>query len=169
MSRLTVRLLVLSLAGLLAACSGTPPEFAAAHRQIVATEVRLDPEAARAMINRYRAQKGLRPLALDSHLSLAARRHSGDLARRDRISHKGSDGSDPWTRVRQAGYRPRLAAENVGVGQRSLEEVFRGWQKSPGHNRNLLLADATQMGIALVTNSGSRYGTFWTLVLGAPL
>ena len=35
--------------------------------------------------------------------------------------------------------------------------------------KNLLLPDATHMGIALVQNPTSEYKTFWTLVLGKPL
>ena len=40
-----------------------------------------------------------------------------------------------------AGYNAKVAAENVGTGQASLDEVIKGWQQSPGHNKNLLLAD----------------------------
>ena len=161
-------LLILALVSL-TGCAESTAGFAPPEHRIAVEKVSLDPEKARAMINRYRAEKGLKPLTLDSKLTLAAQSHSSDLARRDRISHKGSDGSDPWTRVRRAGYSPRLAAENVGTGQMSLAEVFRGWQESPGHNRNLLLPDATQMGIALVAEPGTKYGTFWTLVLGTPM
>lgn len=132
-------------------------------------KVFLDPGAARKMINDYRGRKGLPPVVLNDQLAKAAKRHSEDLARHDRIAHKGSDGSDPWIRVKRTGYRPRLAAENVGAGQTSLAEVFRGWQASPGHDKNLLLPDATHMGIALVQNPNTQYKTFWTLVLGTPL
>ena len=95
--------------------------------------------------------------------------HSKDLARFDRISHHGSDGSDPWDRVKRTGFRAKLAAENVGTGQSSLKEVIKGWKDSPGHNANLLLKDATHMGIALVYDPKTEYRAFWTLVLGAPL
>ena len=120
------------------------------------------------MINGYRATRDLPPLKLEKHLTRAAQLHAQDLAKSDRISHTGSDGSDPWGRVKVTGYKPKLAAENVGAGQMSFAEVLQGWKDSPGHNKNLLLADATHMGIALVTNPGSRYRTFWTLVLGKP-
>ena len=60
-----------------------------------------------------------------------------------------------------------MAAENVGTGQVTLEEVFKGWRKSPGHNKNLLLKDAEHMGIALVYDAKTEFKTFWTLVLGA--
>jgi uncharacterized protein YkwD len=133
------------------------------------SHTRLDTEKARDLINQYRKQHGLKPLKLNAELSNAAKAHSRDLAKWDRISHFGSDGSNPWDRVKRAGYNARLAAENVGTGQVSIEEVFKGWQESPGHNKNLLLPDAEHMGIALVQEPKTEFKTFWTLVLGSPL
>jgi uncharacterized protein YkwD len=46
---------------------------------------------------------------------------------------------------------------------------MKGWQASPGHNKNLLLKDARHMGIALVQDPKTDFKTFWTLVVGAPL
>jgi len=129
----------------------------------------LNAEKARDMINAYRRSKGLKPLRLDVTLTEAAKAHSRDLAKWDRISHYGSDGSNPWDRVKRAGYPAKLAAENVGTGQASIEEVMKGWQASPGHNKNLLLSDAQDMGIALVQDSRTEFKTFWTLVIGAQL
>jgi uncharacterized protein YkwD len=127
-----------------------------------------DPIAAAKLVNSYRSQKGLRPLKLNTKLSDAARRHSEDLAKSDRISHYGSDGSDAWDRVRKTGYGARLTAENVGTGQQSLEEVFRGWQKSRDHNANLLLGEAEEMGIAMVYRPDTQFKTFWTMVVASP-
>lgn len=129
----------------------------------------LDPERARDLINQYRVDKGLKPLKLDAELTAAAKAHSRDLAKWDRISHYGSDGSNPWDRVKRTGYHARLAAENVGTGQVDFQEVLRGWKQSPGHNKNLLLPDATQMGIALVSDPRTEFKSFWTLVIGAPM
>jgi uncharacterized protein YkwD len=129
----------------------------------------LDLEKARELINAYRKSNGLKPLKLDATLTEAAKAHSRDLAKWDRISHYGSDGSNPWDRVKRAGYPAKLAAENVGTGQVTFEEVIKGWQASPGHNRNLLLADAEHMGIALVRDPRTEFKTFWTLVVGSPL
>ena len=130
---------------------------------------RLDPDKARDLINAYRKEKGLKPLKLNAELSNAAKAHSRDLAKWDRISHFGSDGSNPWDRVKRAGYNARVAAENVGTGQVTIDEVFKGWKESPGHNKNLLLSDAEHMGIALVQDPKTEFKTFWTLVLGSPL
>ena len=129
----------------------------------------LDVESARRLINTYRRQNGLKTLKLDALLTKAAKAHSRDLAKWDRISHFGSDGSNPWDRVKRAGYKARLAAENVGTGQTTLKEVMVGWKKSPGHNKNLLLRDADHMGIALVHAPNTEFKTFWTLVIGSRL
>jgi uncharacterized protein YkwD len=122
---------------------------------------------AKKLINAYRRKNGLKPLTIDTKLTEAAKAHSRDLAKWDRISHYGSDGSNPWDRVRRTGYKASLAAENVGTGQVTLDEVFKGWRKSPGHNKNLLLKDARHMGIALVYDAKTEFKTFWTLVLGS--
>ncbi len=136
--------------------------------QAATTSVDFDAAQALSMINAYRQQKGLPPLALDPKLKQAAQAHAKDLAENDRISHFGSDGSDPWERVSRTGFDPKVAAENVGTGQRSFAEVFREWQLSPSHDKNLLLPDATLMGVAVVSKPDTQFKTFWSLVLGAP-
>jgi uncharacterized protein YkwD len=143
------------------------PSGALADRNYSATQ--LDPDKARDLINAYRKEKGLKPLKLNAALTEAAKAHSRDLAKWDRISHYGSDGSNPWDRVKRAGYNAKVAAENVGTGQASLDEVIKGWQQSPGHNKNLLLADVEHMGIALVQDPRTEFKTFWTMVVGASL
>jgi uncharacterized protein YkwD len=143
------------------------PSGALAGRDYSATQ--LDPDKARELINAYRKEKGLKPLKLNAALTEAAKAHSRDLAKWDRISHYGSDGSNPWDRVKRAGYNAKVAAENVGTGQTNMEEVLKGWQQSPGHNKNLLLADVEHMGIALVQDPRTEFKTFWTLVVGSSL
>lgn len=133
------------------------------------SQASLDAEKVRDAINAYRKQNGLKPLKLNTALTEAAKNHSRDLAKWDRISHYGSDGSNPWDRVKRSGYNAKLAAENVGTGQATVEEVMKGWKDSPGHNKNLLLADAEHMGIALVQDPKTEFKTFWTLVVGASL
>ncbi len=133
------------------------------------THTSLSAEIARDLINQYRKERGLKPLVLNAELTNAAKDHSRDLAKWDRISHYGSDGSNPWDRVKRAGYKARVAAENVGTGQISFEEVLRGWKESPGHNKNLLMGDVEHMGIALVQDPKTEFKSFWTLVLGSSL
>ncbi len=129
----------------------------------------LDANRALALINDYRKANGLGPLKLDARLTAAAKMHSKDLARGDRISHYGSDGSSLSDRVKRAGYDAAVAAENIGTGQASLDEVVTGWKGSEGHNRNLLLPDVKDLGIALVQDPKTEFKTFWTMVVGAAL
>lgn len=133
------------------------------------SQTQLNVELARDIVNQYRKDNGLKPLKLNPELTAAAKAHSRDLAKWDRISHYGSDGSNPWDRVKRSGYKARLAAENVGTGQASFEEVMKGWKNSPGHNKNLLLADAEHMGIALVNEQKTEFKSFWTMVVGSSM
>jgi uncharacterized protein YkwD len=133
------------------------------------SHTQLDAEMARDIINAYRKQNGLKALKLNPELTEAAKAHARDLAKWDRISHYGSDGSNPWDRVKRTGYRARLTAENVGTGQIDFNEVMRGWKDSPGHNKNLLMKDAEHIGVALVQDPKSEFKSFWTLVIGAPM
>ena len=71
--------------------------------------------------------------------------------------------------MKRSGYPAKVAAENVGTGQIDFSEVLKGWKESPGHNKNLLLADANEMGLALVQDPKTEFKSFWTLVVGAPM
>lgn len=133
------------------------------------TATALDNERARDLINQYRSEKGLKPLRFNVKLTEAAKEHCRDLAKWDRISHYGSDGSNPWDRVKRTGYKARLAAENVGTGQINFDEVLKGWKESPGHDKNLLLADGQEMGLALVQDPKTEFKSFWTLVVGTAM
>lgn len=143
------------------------PRGALTDRDYTATA--LNPEIARDLINQYRHDHGLKPLKLNPKLTEAAKEHSRDLSKWDRISHYGSDGSNPWDRVKRTGYNAKLAAENVGTGQISFDEVLKGWKESPGHNKNLLLSDAHDMGLALVQDPKTEFKSFWTLVIGTSM
>ena len=125
-------------------------------------------------ISEYRRQQGVssKRLKWNRDFERAARQHALDLSRGDLISHYGSDDSNPWDRVEKIFKRNKrkgflsLVAENVGTGQKSFAEVFRGWKNSMGHNRNLLLQEATEAGLYLVVNPKADYKTFWVLILG---
>lgn len=142
------------------------PAGALADRDYSGTQ--LDAHKAVDAINAYRRQLGLKPVKLSAELSMAAKRHSMDLARWDRISHYGSDGSNPWDRVKRTPYKARVAAENVGTGQVSFDEVMKGWKASPSHDKNLRLPEAEHVGVALIYDPKTEFRTFWTLVLAAP-
>ncbi len=146
--------------------SGEPPVPAAAKPASDAPA--LDPNEALRLINDYRSAKGLHTLTLDPNATGAAAVLAKDMAAHDHMSHAGPDGADLGKRLTSAGYSYRVAAENVAVGQKTLAEVVEGWKKSPPHSRNILLAEATHMGIACEYKPDTKWKTFWTLVVAAP-
>jgi uncharacterized protein YkwD len=89
---------------------------------------------------------------------------SEDQARRSRTTHYGADGSKPKDRAARAGYRPKIAAENVASGQKSFSDAMRTWEGSSGHRRNLLLPTVNAAGVAMAQAESGR--AYWTLVLG---
>ena len=120
-------------------------------------------------LNTYRQANGLKPVVYNQKLAEASRVHAEDLAAHDTISHTGSDGSHHGDRVQRQGYYFSIAAENVATGQKSWARVLSSWQKSPGHNENLLRPDVTDFGIAMVYDPKTSHQTYWAMVVAAPL
>jgi len=116
--------------------------------------------------NAERARHGLRALSVDQRLAAAAQAHSADMVRRAFFAHESPDGRQVWDRAVAAGYAYRKVAENIAAGQRTAEEVVRGWMGSPGHRANILDGDLTQIGVGRA--EGGSYGVYWTQVFGTP-
>jgi uncharacterized protein YkwD len=74
-------------------------------------------------LNNERFRAGLSLLRLNSKLIAAAQAHSNDMARHNRLSHTGSDGSLMVDRMRRYGYKYRWAGENIAYGQTSAQEI----------------------------------------------
>lgn len=108
-------------------------------------------------INRYRASRNLGKLQLSKSLGAAATDHSADQARQKKMHH-----SNLSQLVAKHGYDGTAFGENVAVGYTSGKAVFGGWQKSAGHNRNMLNGQWKAVGIARDKN-GTWY---WTAIFG---
>lgn len=120
-------------------------------------------------LNAYRAENGLGPVTLNEKLNKASEVHAKDLAKHGNAAHEGSDGSTHGERVQRQAYYYSIAAENVATGQKSWDAVFKAWQESPGHNRNLLDPDVTEFGIALIYEPTTTYANYWAMLVAAPL
>jgi uncharacterized protein YkwD len=123
----------------------------------------LKPEAALAAVNAFRIKNGRRTVVLDKRLSKAAALQSETQAKRDWIGHDGR----PKDRAVRAGFRAKIASENVASGQKSFSDVMQSWEGSAGHRENLLRPEVTTIGVAMAKSSSGR--PYWTLVLGAEL
>ena len=151
--------LTISLTG----CAVVPePDVAHPPYAVALDKVRLDPVAATAKLNAYRAEKGLNPLRLDPALTAMAERQARAMAASGTMSHDVA--GDFSSRLAASGITS-TAGENLGEGYMSFDEAFSGWRSSAGHDANLLMPDATRFGIALAKNPNAGYGAYWSMVV----
>jgi len=122
--------------------------------EVTANVMQRSPAAA-TLINNYRKRRGLDPVAEDPRLMRAAAAHAQDLASSGKLSHTGSDRSDPSVRARRAGYVFSNVGENVSGGRASLTEVIQSWVDSPEHRENLEMKPASHFGLCLLYTSPS--------------
>jgi uncharacterized protein YkwD len=92
--------------------------------------------------------------------------HGADMAARNYFAHTSKDGTSFDKRITQAGYRWNSVGENIAAGYPTAADVVKGWLKSPGHCRNIMSPNFTQLGVGLAT--GGKYGTYWTQDFGRP-
>lgn len=117
-------------------------------------------------VNQERNRSGIPALLINSALTQAAQRHSDDMAATENLSHTGSDGSQFWQRMQDAGYLLITGAENILV-QFSLDagEAFSQWNSSPPHRANMLNPAYLEIGVAYAQATSGAY--YMTMVLGA--
>jgi uncharacterized protein YkwD len=84
------------------------------------------------------------------------------MARGQRLSHTGSDGSSPAARMRAVGYHPRHSAEVIASGAGTPEAAVRTWMDSAPHRAIVLTCRYTHAGAGVAGGSG---GPWWTLDL----
>ena len=94
-----------------------------------------------AEVNRYRAGRGLAPLAADARLQAIAGAHALAMSQQGRLSHGGFQ-----QRFDRSG--ARLCVENLAAGTLQPARVVAAWQQSPEHHRNLLEPRVQVVGVA---------------------
>ena len=115
------------------------------------------PDALIAAHNRERAERKLPPVKAEAKLTVAARLHAADMAKRKVMSHDGGDGSTPADRVKRQKYVYQAIGENVAYGQKTVDAVMDAWMNSPDH-REHVLGDFDEVGVAVaVADDGTPY------------
>ena len=116
--------------------------------------------------NKERQKHNLSKVRGNNQLVKAARSHADWCAGRNRMTHNGRGGSQPWERARQAGYPSQVVSENMwqqhGRNNTTYGSRFRWqgdwqfgkaavitWMNSPGHRANLLNPRWTEIGVGL--------------------
>ena len=116
----------------------------------------------------WRRHAAAPPLAASVTLQRVALAHARDLASRGELDHAGRDGSTPAARVTRAGYRWRVAGENIAAGQPSAEIVVAGWLRSPRHCANIMDPDFTELGVSHAVEPRGSGRIFWVQVFASP-
>jgi uncharacterized protein YkwD len=87
-----------------------------------------------ARTNGTRCSDGRRTVApaliWNKRLARAANNHDQYMAKTNRHSHKGRNGSSFTTRIEQTGYQWLSASENIAYSYKSTESVMQAWLKS---------------------------------------
>ena len=112
------------------------------------------------LISSFRLKHGEVRVVRDATLDRIAQEQARAMAAKDNLSHEvlGS-----FTR-RIAPARAGRAAENIAYGYESFEKTLGQWIDSSGHRKNLLLHNASRVGIASAKDaSGKR--TYWAMVI----
>lgn len=152
------------------ACSMTTtkiPEKPSFYINLSAPGSEVDSAAAASMISGYRQNNGRGPVVVDPVLTQIAKAHASEMARKTKVGHDvGSGALD--ARAKKAGYAYARIAENVAGGYQTLAEAFSGWRDSPDHKKNMLMPQATRIGIAVAQAPGYKYKVFWAMVVAEP-
>jgi len=116
-----------------------------------------------AAVNRVREEHELIPLAEREELREVALAHSRDMIDRGFFAHRSPEGRKPEHRVRAAGLRYRLVAENI---QRNrgwddpVEVAVDSWMKSRGHRKAILTPEFRETGVGVAAEEdGTIYFT----------
>jgi hypothetical protein len=112
------------------------------------------------LISGFRLKHGEVRVVRDATLDRIALEQARAMAAKDHLSHEVLG---PFT-GRIAPARAGRAAENIAYGYESFEKTLGQWIDSSGHRKNLLLPNASRVGVASAKDaSGKR--TYWAMVI----
>jgi uncharacterized protein YkwD len=124
------------------------------------------------LINRERANRGLRPLRINKRLSAAATTHSRNMVRGNFFEH-----GNFVARILNARYARRRGAWTLGEniawgngGYATPNSTVEAWMDSPGHRDNILSRRFRDIGVGVVLGSpmrGHEGGAAYTTDFGA--
>ena len=111
------------------------------------------------MISNYRLQHGEGRVISDSKLIKIAQEQASAMASKQMLDHSVLA---PFN-LRVASLGSDRAAENIAYGYDSFAKTLDLWIGSNGHRNNLLLHDASRVGVASSKSSEGR--TYWAMVI----
>src|ERR1700761_2154010 len=110
------------------------------------------------MISDFRLKHGEKRVILDPTLSRIAREQADAMAAKDALSHEVLGGFSRRINPSGAG----RAAENIAYGYDSFPKTLNQWIESSEHRKNLLLHDASRIGIGSAKSSATGR-VYWAM------
>ena len=115
------------------------------------------------LISSFRHQHGEGKVTLDPVLNRIAQEQARAMAARDMMDHAVLK---PFS-DRVANLNAERAAENLAQGDDTFPKALAQWIGSYGHRSNLLIHEATRIGIASAKSPKSGE-TYWAMVIAGP-
>jgi uncharacterized protein YkwD len=168
-SLLAIVLLAVPSAGLVAEDPGEKPPPQQPNQQVI--DLKAYEKALIELVNKERAKSKLAQLTLNDKLALAAKRHTENMARQEKMAHV-LDGKGPAQRAEDAGYDYRKVSENLARAASedadtpapSAEEIHKSWMASKNHRTNILEPKFREVGVCIMRSKKGTY--FYTMVFG---
>lgn len=111
------------------------------------------------LVNKERSNRGLAPLKLNDSLSNVATIKSQDMIDKNYFDHTSPTYGSPSNMINKFGISYNSMGENIAMGQSSPEEVMNSWMNSPGHRKNILNPNFTELGVGVAKNNSTLYWT----------
>lgn len=119
-------------------------------------------------INEYRVSRGLGQLRVSYSLTRCAEWMSGDMARKNYLSHTDSGRRDPFARMASFSYGYKGSrGENLAAGYNDGDRVFELWKASPDHHKLMIDPAYRVIGIARAYESNSQFHWYWAANFGS--
>ena len=115
------------------------------------------------LISSFRLAHGESKVTIDPALNRIAQEQASAMATKDEMGHSVLR---PFS-DRVANLNAERAAENLAYGDDTFPKALAQWIGSYGHRRNLLMHEATRVGIASAKSPKSGL-TYWAMVIADP-
>jgi uncharacterized protein YkwD len=133
-------------------------------------------QATLCLLNNERGAQDLRPVSEAPGLTQPSRAYSARMVAESFFAHESPDGGTLVDRLAGAGYLAPdgdwTVGENIAWGQGPLStprSIVAAWMASPGHRKNILTGEYTEIGLGVVTGTpgDTSWGATYTTDFGA--
>lgn len=116
------------------------------------------------IINGYRAEQNISPLALSEELTEIACARAEEIAWSGEHSHRRPNGKSFSSILKDAGITTGIAGENIGWGYETAEDVCTAWKNSESHFENIMNPDFVEIGIGVAADPDPNGKLCWTQI-----